>query len=211
MSRLKTGMLLATLTALILWIGHSMGGREGIVIALIVAGAMNFVSYWWSDKIALRMHHAQEVKEGDAPKLYQIVQNLAQKAGIPMPRVYVSPTESPNAFATGRNPSHAAVCVTAGLLNVLDSDEIEGVIAHELGHVQHRDTLIMTLTATLAGALSMLTRKPLLGLVVRVFSVSEINRLPNDALRWVGHAEVSGKRHAVGLTAVSDATVPSRT
>ena len=163
MNGLKTGMLLATLTALILWIGHAMGGKEGIVIALIVAGAMNFISYWWSDKIALRMHHAQEVKEGDAPELFHIVQNLAQKAGIPMPRVYLSPTESPNAFATGRNPRHAAVCVTAGLLNVLESDEIEGVIAHELGHVQHRDTLIMTVAATLAGALSMLTRFGMIG------------------------------------------------
>jgi heat shock protein HtpX len=163
MNHLKTGMLLATLTALILWIGQSMGGREGIVIALIVAGAMNFISYWWSDKIALRMHRAEEVTENQAPKLHQIVANLAQKAGIPMPRIYMSPTESPNAFATGRNPQHAAVCVTAGLMNVLDHDEIEGVIAHELGHVQHRDTLIMTVAATLAGALSMLTRFGMFG------------------------------------------------
>ena len=158
MNRLKTGMLLAALTALILWIGQSMGGRQGIVVALIVAGMMNLASYWWSDKIALRMHHAQEVTEGEAPKLYQIVRNLSQRAGIPMPRVYMSPTEAPNAFATGRNPKHAAVCVTAGLMNVLDGDEIEGVIAHELGHIKHHDTLIMTVAATLAGALSMLTR-----------------------------------------------------
>jgi heat shock protein HtpX len=139
---------------------HASGFAGGL---LTVAGAMNFVSYWWSDKIALRMHHAEEIKEGEAPKLYQIVQNLAQKAGIPMPRVYMSPTESPNAFATGRNPQHAAVCVTAGLMNLLDYDEIEGVIAHELGHVQHRDTLITTVAATLAGALSMLTRFGMFG------------------------------------------------
>ncbi len=158
MNRLKTGMLLATLTALNLWLGHSLGGRQGLIVALIMSGLMNFASYWWSDKIALRIHRAQEVAETEAPELHEIVRNLAQRAGIPTPRVCVSPTEAPNAFATGRNPEHAAVAVTSGLMKVLDRDELEGVIAHEFGHIRHRDTLIMTVAATLVGALSMLAR-----------------------------------------------------
>jgi heat shock protein HtpX len=157
-NRLKTGMLLATLTALNLWLGHALGGRQGLIVALIMSGLMNFASYWWSDKIALRIHRAQEVAETEAPELHEIVRNLAQRAGLPMPRVCVSPTEAPNAFATGRNPEHAAVAVTSGLMKVLDRDELEGVIAHEFGHIRHRDTLIMTVAATLVGALSMLAR-----------------------------------------------------
>lgn len=158
MNRLKTVMLLAALTALLLWAGASLGGGQGLLIALILAGLMNVVAYWWSDTIALRMHRAQPVTEEQAPELYAIVRSLAQRGHIPMPRVYVIPEETPNAFATGRNPRHAAVAVTAGLMRLLGRDEIEGVLAHELGHVRNRDTLIMTVAATLAGALTMMGR-----------------------------------------------------
>ncbi len=151
-------MLLASLTALLLWAGGSLGGGQGFLTALIVAGLMNIVAYWWSDTIALKMHHAQPVTEEQAPELYAIVRSLAQRGNIPMPRVYIIPEETPNAFATGRNPRHAAVAVTAGLMRLLGRDEIEGVLGHELGHVRNRDTLIMTVAATLAGALTMMAR-----------------------------------------------------
>jgi heat shock protein HtpX len=158
MNRLKTAMLLATLTALMLWIGFSLGGQQGLLTALVLAGLMNVVSYWWSDRIALRMHRAQPVMPEEAPELHEIVRTLAQRAGIPTPNVYLIPEQAPNAFATGRNPSHAAVAVTAGLMQVLSKEELAGVLAHELGHVKNRDTLIMTVAATLAGALTMLAR-----------------------------------------------------
>jgi heat shock protein HtpX len=158
MNRLKTVVLLATLTALFLFIGQAIGGRSGLIIALFIAGAMNFASYWFSDKIVLRMYNAQEVSQSESPELYGIVANLAQRAKIPMPRVYLIPEETPNAFATGRNPQHAAVAVTAGLLRMLDRRELTGVIAHELGHVMNRDTLIMTVAASLAGALGYLAQ-----------------------------------------------------
>jgi len=156
MNRVKTALLLATLTALLLWFGQALGGHNGLMMALAFAVVMNFGSYWWSDKIVLRMYNAQEVSEPEAPELYSIVRNLTQAAQIPMPKVYVIPEEAPNAFATGRNPQHAAVAITQGLLRMLSRDEIAGVLGHELGHVQHRDTLIMVVAATLAGALSML-------------------------------------------------------
>jgi heat shock protein HtpX len=158
MNRLKTVVLLATLTALFLFIGQAIGGRSGLIIALFIAGAMNFASYWFSDKIVLRMYNAQEVSQSESPELYGIVANLAQRAKIPMPRVYLIPEETPNAFATGRNPQHAAVAVTAGLMRMLDRRELTGVIAHELGHVMNRDTLIMTVAASLAGALGYLAQ-----------------------------------------------------
>lgn len=158
MNRLKTAMLLATLTALMLWIGVALGGQQGLLTALVLAGLMNVVSYWWSDKIALRMHRAQPVTQEEAPELYEIVRTLAQRANIPTPNVYLIPEQAPNAFATGRNPQHAAVAVTAGLTQLLTRDEIAGVLAHELGHIKNRDTLIMTVAATLAGALTMLAR-----------------------------------------------------
>jgi heat shock protein HtpX len=158
MNRLKTLMLLASLTALLLWAGGSLGGGQGFLTALIVAGLMNIVAYWWSDTIALKMHHVQPATEEQAPELYAIVRSLAQRGNIPMPRVYIIPEETPNAFATGRNPRHAAVAVTAGLMRLLGRDEIEGVLGHELGHVRNRDTLIMTAAATLAGALTMMAR-----------------------------------------------------
>lgn len=158
MNRLKTVMLLATLTALMLWFGFSLGGQQGLMIVLVLAGLMNVVSYWWSDKIALRMHRAQPLSEEEAPELHDILRTLAQRANIPTPALYLIPEQAPNAFATGRNPSHAAVAVTAGLTQLLSRDEIAGVMAHELGHVKNRDTLIMTVAATLAGALTMLAR-----------------------------------------------------
>lgn len=158
MNRIKTVVLLAILTALFLFLGQAIGGRGGLIIALLLAGVMNFVSYWFSDKIVLRMYNAQEVSQADAPELYGIVAKLAQRENIPTPRVYIIPEETPNAFATGRNPKNAAVAVTAGLMRMLDRRELSGVIAHELGHVLNRDTLIMTVAASLAGALGYLAQ-----------------------------------------------------
>jgi heat shock protein HtpX len=155
-NRMKTLVLLAALTALFLFIGQAVGGEQGLIIALLMAGVMNFGSYWFSDKIVLRMYHAQEVTEAEAPDLYSIVRGLAQRGNIPMPRVYIIPEETPNAFATGRNTKHAAVAVTEGLMRMLDRRELAGVIGHELGHVMNRDTLIMTVAASLAGALGYL-------------------------------------------------------
>src|SRR2546430_16150858 len=154
MNQLKTLILLATLTALLLFVGQALGGRGGITIAQKFAVMMNFAAYWWSDKIVLRMYGAQEIDEAQAPDLFAVIRQLAQRARIPMPRVYIIPQETPNAFATGRNPQHAAVAVTEGIIRLLDRDELAGVLAHELGHVQNRDTLTMTVAATLAGALS---------------------------------------------------------
>src|SRR5712692_1689623 len=154
MNRMKTVMLLATLTALLLLVGQALAGRGGFMMALMFAGVMNFAAYWWSDKIVLRMYGAQEIDEAQAPELFALVRRLAQRAQIPMPRVYIIPQDTPNAFATGRNPQNAAVAVTAGIMRLLDREELAGVLGHELGHVQNRDTLIMTVAATLAGALS---------------------------------------------------------
>ena len=156
MNRMKAAMLLAALTALFLWVGQSLGGQQGFVIALLLAGAMNFASYWWSDRIVLRMHGAQEITEPEAPELYGLVRRLSQRADLPMPRVYAIPEEAPNAFATGRDPAHGAVAVTHGLTRILDRDELAAVIAHELAHIKNRDTLVMTVAATLAGAIGML-------------------------------------------------------
>lgn len=163
MNRIKTVMLLAALTALFLFIGQALGGRTGLVVAIVFAGLMNFASYWWSDKIVLRMYGAQEISESDAPELFRIVRELALRGGMPMPKVYIIPEETPNAFATGRNPQHAAVAVTQGILRLLSREELSGVIAHELGHVRNRDTLIMTVAATLAGALSHLATMAMWG------------------------------------------------
>src|SRR3990167_1074943 len=155
---LKTAVLLAALTALLVLIGDFLGGAEGMVGAFVFALAINFASYWFSDRIVLAMYRAQPVDEAAAPDLYRIVRSLTSRAGLPMPRVYVIAEDTPNAFATGRNPEHAAVAVTEGTLRVLSEDELEGVLAHELSHVQNRDTLIMTLAATLAGAVTMVAR-----------------------------------------------------
>src|SRR6266850_6623169 len=154
MNQLKTLILLATLTALLLLVGQTLAGRRGFMMALMFAGVMNFAAYWWSDKIVLRMYGAQEIDEAQAPDLFAVIRQLAQRARMPMPRVYLIPQETPNAFATGRNPQNAAVAVTEGIMRLLDREELEGVLAHELSHVQNRDTLIMTVAATLAGALS---------------------------------------------------------
>ncbi|MEW6209644.1 MAG: zinc metalloprotease HtpX [Acidobacteriota bacterium] len=154
MNRIKTVMLLAALTALFLFIGQALGGRTGLVVAILFAGVMNFAAYWWSDRLVLRMYGAQEISEADAPELFRIVRELALRGSMPMPKVYVIPEETPNAFATGRNPQNAAVAVTEGIVRLLSREELRGVIAHELGHVRNRDTLIMTVAATIAGALS---------------------------------------------------------
>ena len=156
MNRLKTLILLATLTALLLWAGQAIGGRNGLLIAMFFAFAMNFASYWFSDKIVLRMYRAQEITGAGHPWLMGAVRSLAMRAGLPTPRVYIVAEHAPNAFATGRNPANSAVAVTAGLLRLLPREEVEAVIAHELGHIKNRDTLVMTVAATLAGALSML-------------------------------------------------------
>ena len=158
MNYLRTAILLAGLTALFVAVGYLIGGGTGAVIALLFAAATNLFSYWNSDKLVLSMHDAKEVDERSAPELFAIVRDLAQRAGLPMPRVYFVDSPQPNAFATGRNPQHAAVCATTGLLKTLSREEVAGVIAHELGHVRNHDTLTMTITATIAGAISMLAQ-----------------------------------------------------
>ena len=152
----KTAFLLTLLTLLLLFIGRAFGGQNGMILALVFAAVMNFVSYFYSDKIALAMYRAQPVSREELPRAYQVVERLTQKIGIPMPKIYVIPTDSPNAFATGRNPSHASVAVTQGILNLLNDEELEGVLAHELGHVNNRDILISSVAATVAGAITML-------------------------------------------------------
>ena len=153
---IKTALLLGTLSALVLFLGEALGGAQGMVVGFFVAVVMNFASYWFSDKIVLRMYGAQEV--GPGHRLYESVRRLAERAGLPMPRVYVIPEMSPNAFATGRNPRHAAVAATEGILRILTDDELEGVLAHELAHVKHRDILISSVAATLAAAIMMVSR-----------------------------------------------------
>jgi len=156
MNGFRTTILLAALTALVVWIGQMVGGPNGAVLALIMAGAMNFFSYWFSDKIVLKMYGAQEISANDDPELYGIVRDLTARAGLPMPKVYIIPEETPNAFATGRNPEHAAVAVTQGIRRILNKRELSGVLGHELSHVKHRDILISSIAATLAGAISYL-------------------------------------------------------
>lgn len=150
----KTTLLLGALTALFILIGRSIGGQNGMVIGLLFAGVTNFVSWWFSDRIVLMMHRATEVGPEDAPEFYAMIADLTRRANLPMPKVYVIPTDAPNAFATGRDPAHAAVAATQGILRMMPMDELRGVMAHELGHVANRDTLISTLAATLAGAIS---------------------------------------------------------
>ncbi|MCT8999321.1 zinc metalloprotease HtpX [Chelativorans intermedius] len=156
MNMIRTAMLLAFMTALFMGVGYLVGGTGGMMIALVIAAGMNLFSYWNADKMVLRMHHAREVDERSAPELYRMVRGLAANAGLPMPRVYIIDNPQPNAFATGRNPQNAAVAATTGLLERLTPEEVAGVMAHELAHIQNRDTLTMTITATLAGAISML-------------------------------------------------------
>lgn len=158
MNGFRTTILLAVLTALVVWIGQMVGGPHGAVMALIFAGAMNFFSYWFSDKIVLKMYGGQEVGPNDDPELYNMVRELATRGGLPMPKVYVIPEDAPNAFATGRNPEHAAVAVTQGIRRILNRQELGGVIGHELAHVKNRDILISSIAATLAGAISYLAQ-----------------------------------------------------
>jgi heat shock protein HtpX len=156
MNSIKTVILLGLLTGLIIFFGGVFGGQAGMVMALVVAGLMNFVSYWFSDKIVLRMHGAREIEQHEAPDLFSVVANLAQKAGMPMPRIYLVDDPAPNAFATGRGPQHAAVAVTTGILRLMNREELEGVLAHELSHIGNRDILISSIAATLAGAIMVL-------------------------------------------------------
>ena len=156
MNTTKTIVLMVGLTVLLVFIGGAFGGRQGMILAFIFAGAMNMFSYWFSDKLVLRMYNAQEVTEAEAPMLWGVTHDLALKMNMPMPKVYVIPSDAPNAFATGRNPNHAAVAATEGILRLLTREELEGVMAHELGHVRNRDILIGTIAATIAGAISML-------------------------------------------------------
>ena len=156
MNYFKTTLLLGVLTGMLMMFGNLLGGQNGMFIALLIAGGMNFFSYWFSDKIVLAMYRAQPVTESDAPHLYRIVRKLTEKAGMPMPKVYVIPEESPNAFATGRDPKHAAIAATVGIMRMLNEQELEGVMAHELMHVANRDTLISTIAATFAGAITYL-------------------------------------------------------
>src|SRR5690606_18749057 len=179
MNIVRTAMLLAVMTALFMGVGLLIGGKGGMMIALLVAIAMNFFSYWNSDRMVLSMYGAKEVDERSAPEYYGIVRDLARRAGLPMPRVYVINNEQPNAFATGRNPQNAAVAASTGLLQALSYEEVAGVMAHELAHIQNRDTLTMTLTATIAGAISMLAN-------FAMFFGGGHNRENNNPLGFIG-------------------------
>jgi len=161
----KTAFFLTALTLLLMLIGRAFGGQNGMMIALVMAAIMNFVSYFFSDKIALAMYRAQPVTREELPRAYEIVERLTQKIGLPMPKIYVIPNESPNAFATGRNPQHASVAVTHGILGLLNDEELEGVLAHELGHVSNRDILISSVAATIAGAVTMLASMARWGMI----------------------------------------------
>jgi len=158
MNGIKTMVLMVTLTLMLVFIGGLIGGRSGMTFALVMAFGMNFVSYWFSDKIVLRMYGARPVSESEAPELYSMVRRLAQRAELPMPKVYIMDQDQPNAFATGRNPNHGAVAVTTGIMRILSREELEGVISHELAHIKHRDILVSTVAATIAGAISYLAQ-----------------------------------------------------
>jgi heat shock protein HtpX len=161
----KTTLLLTVMTLLLMLAGRAFGGQNGMLLALAFAAVMNFVSYFFSDKIALAAYRAQPVSREDLPRVYNIVERLSQKVGLPMPKVYLIPTDSPNAFATGRNPNHASVAVTQGIMGLLNDEELEGVIAHELGHVRNRDILISSIAATLAGAITWLASMARWGMI----------------------------------------------
>ena len=215
---LKTAALMAAITALFMAIGALLGGRTGMMLALAIAVAMNFFSYWFSDKLVLRMYNAQEVDESSAPQFYRMVRDLAQRAGLPMPRVYLIDENAPNAFATGRNQDNAAVAATTGILRVLSERELRGVMAHELAHVKHRDILISTISATMAGAIGMLANfamffggrdgegrpaNPIVGLLVMILApiaASLIQMAISRAREFEadrGGAEISGDPQAL--------------
>src|SRR4030042_4181643 len=156
MNQFKTFILMLILTAIFLFVGNAIGGKSGMIYAFIIAAAMNFFAYWFSDKLVLRMYGAKQVSQSDAPELYQMVGELTNKASLPMPKVYIMDNDTPNAFATGRNPEHAAVAVTTGILKILSKEELQGVIGHEFSHIQQRDLLISTIAANMAGGIGML-------------------------------------------------------
>ena len=172
----KTAFLLTALTLLLMFVGRIFGGQNGMLIALVFAAVLNFVSYFFSDKIALAMYRAKPVTREELPRAYQIVERLTQKVGIPMPKIYVIPSDSPNAFATGRNPNHASVAVTQGILGLLNDEELEGVLAHELGHVRNRDILISSIAATVAGAITYLAEIARWGMIFGGYERDQDNR-----------------------------------
>ena len=172
----KTAFLLTSLTLLLMGIGRVFGGQNGMLLALVIAAVLNFISYFYSDKIALAMYRAQPVTREQLPRAYAIVDRLTQKIGLPMPKIYVIPTESPNAFATGRNPNHASVAVTHGILGLLNDEELEGVLAHELGHVRNRDILISSIAATVAGAITYLADIARWGMIFGGYERDDNNR-----------------------------------
>ena len=193
-NNLKTTILLAAMTGLLLAIGQLWGGQRGLMFALVLAAVMNLGSYFFSDKIALKMSGAKPISRQENPRLYQIVERLAAKANIPVPKIYYIPTDSPNAFATGRNPSHASVAVTGGILDICDDEEIEGVLAHELGHVKNRDILISAVVATIAGAITMIARMVYWG---EMFGASAAGAVTTGAGRHVlgaGHDDSRAPR-----------------
>jgi len=212
---MKTAILMAAITALFMAIGSLLGGRTGMMVALAVALGMNFFSYWFSDKLVLKMYNAREVDASSAPQFYRMVEELAQRAGLPMPRVYLINEDAPNAFATGRNPQNAAVAATTGIIRVLSERELRGVMAHELAHVKHRDILISTVSATMAGAISMLAnfamffggrgerQNPIVGLLVMILAplaASLIQMAISRAREFEadrGGAEISGDPQAL--------------
>ncbi len=177
MNTLRTAMLLAALTAIFVGVGFLIGGGSGAFVAFVLAAGLNFLSYWNADKLVLRMTGAREVDARSAPEFHGLVRDLALRAGLPMPKVYIADNPQPNAFATGRNPANAAVCATTGLLNALTRDEIAGVMAHELAHVKNRDTLIMTVTATIVGARNPAQIDELIGAAAFRLSETEIEEL----------------------------------
>nr|WP_243855748.1 zinc metalloprotease HtpX [Sphingobium vermicomposti] len=233
-SGLKTMMLLSAMTALFMALGYTLGGGAGALIALLVAAGMNLFTFWNADKIVLSMHDAREVDAGSAPEFYGLVRDLAQRAGLPMPRVYLIDQPHPNAFATGRDPAHAAVAATTGLLSMLTRDEVAGVMAHELAHVRNRDTLIMTMVATIAGAIAMLANfglffrggsndnghgnlvAGLLAVIVAPFAAMIVQMAISRTREYAadaGGAQISGNPHALAsaLAKISGkaATIPN--
>jgi heat shock protein HtpX len=188
MNSVKTGILLVVLTGIIVWLGEHFGGMQGMILAFGFAIVMNAVSYWFSDKIVLAMYHAQPISENEAPELYSIIHRLVTTAGLPMPKVYLIPETSANAFATGRDPEHAAIAVTQGLLRILDHEEVEGVLAHELAHVKNRDILISTVAATLAGAIMVLAH---VARVAAIFGIGGRSRGRDNGLSLLVGAVVA--------------------
>jgi heat shock protein HtpX len=176
MNTLKTALLLTSLTLFLLFVGQYFGGRNGMIIALAIAVAMNFFSYFYSDKLALSMYRAQPATREQLPRVYSVVEQMTQRIGLPMPKIYVIPSESPNAFATGRNPQHASVAVTQGILNLLNDEELAGVLAHELGHVRNRDILTSSIAATLAGAITILAQTGRFAMIFGGYGGGDSNR-----------------------------------